>query len=454
MAERLVFVSQVAAVLERRQLQHVLATAMPQLRATTLGSTVSDPAALHRLWGLPQSQTAPSDQVAPHHLAPRPPSSSVTGTTDLQNAAPGSTPTAATAPASFPAHVVPVANMTMPGMNATGPYMRQTHKMFPGAAQVTIPAAQFPQGPPLQPQPMLYPGMSAPPAAPADLSQLSALMHGCPSAVALVDDFEPVLHLAEGLAKSKMQNQNVREFVSWLYSSMFRIYSDERSREHMMNSLVRRATSFDPAISQASDHSAPSDTKRSSDTPNSAGKSKGSTAAAAATAAASVAGASCSGSVHATQGRGSATLASTAQQVHRGGSSGRAAAPDVMAPAGLLMQLVHQHHDAAPTALTLMLHQVQQQHAQVCFTHLLSTHACAADLPCQIVRKTQTPSRCWASDASSTAALLMCPLLQMENYQQQLKEQQGKLQKASKQAQEASVKAGAQQQVRLWPRQS
>ena len=362
------FVSQVAAVLERRQLQHVLATAMPQLRATTLGSTVSDPAALHRLWGLPQSQTAPSDQVAPHHLAPRPPSSSVTAATDLQSAAPGTTTAAAAAaPASFPAHVVPVANMTMPGMNATGAYMRQTHKIFPGAAQVTIPAAQFPQGPPPQPQPMLYPGMSAPPAAPADLSQLSALMHGCPSAVALVDDFEPVLHLAESLAKSKMQNQNVREFVSWLYSSMFRIYSDERSREHMMNSLVRRATSVDPTVSQASDHSAPSDTKRSSDTPNSAGKSKGSTvaAAAAATAAASVAGASCSGSVSATQGRGSATLASTAQQVHRGGASGRAAALDVMAPAGLLMQLVHQHHDAAPTALTLMLHQVQQQHAQV-----------------------------------------------------------------------------------------
>ncbi|KAL0051235.1 hypothetical protein WJX82_004155 [Trebouxia sp. C0006] len=58
---------QVAAVLERRQLQHVLATAMPQLRATTLGSTFSDPAALHRLWGLPQSQTAPSDQVQQQH---------------------------------------------------------------------------------------------------------------------------------------------------------------------------------------------------------------------------------------------------------------------------------------------------------------------------------------------------------------------------------------------------
>lgn len=372
------FVSQVAAVLERRQLQHVLATAMPQLRATTVGSTVSDPAALHRLWGLPQSQTAPSDQIAPHHLAPRPPSSSVTGATDMQSAAPGTTAAAAaTAPASFPAHVVPVASMTMPGMNAPGAYMRQTHKIFPGAAQVTIPAAQFPQGPPPQPQPMLYPGMSAPPAAPADLSQLSALMHGCPSAVALMDDFDPVLHLAESLAKSKMQNQNVREFVSWLYSSMFRIYSDERSREHMMNSLVRRATSFDPAISQASDHAAPSEAKRSSDTPNSAGKSKGPTAPAAA--AASVAGASCSGSVSATQGRGSATMASTAQQVHRGGACGRAAAHDVMAPAGLLMQLVHQHHDAAPTALTLMLHQVQQQHAQVGFTHSHPVHLCVCE---------------------------------------------------------------------------
>ena len=254
--------------------------------------------------------------------------------------------------------------------------MRQTHKIFPGAAQVTIPAAQFPQGAPPQPQPMLYPSMSGPPAAPADLSQLSALMHGCPSAVALVDDFEPVLHLAESLAKSKMQNQNVREFVSWLYSSMFRIYSDERSREHMMNSLVRRATTCDPATSQASDHSAPTDGKRGSDTPNSAGRSKGSTAAAAA----STGGASSSGPVNATQGRSGATLASTAQQEHRGGASGRAAAPDVMAPAGLLMQLVHQHHDAAPTALTLMLQQVQQQHAQVSLPHILSTNICASVL--------------------------------------------------------------------------
>lgn len=37
----------------------------------------------------------------------------------------------------------------------------------------------------------------------------------------------------------------------------------------------------------------------------------------------------------------------------------------------------------------------------------------------------------------------------MESYQQQLKEQQAKLQKASKQAQEAAVKATAQQQVSL-----
>lgn len=258
----------------------------------------------------------------------------------------------------------------MPGVNVAGPYMRQTHKIFPGAAQVTIPAAQFPQGPPPQPQPMMYPGMSAPPAAPADLSQLSALMHGCPSVIALVDDFEPVLRLAESLAKSKMQNQNVREFVSWLYSSMFRIYSDERSREQMMNSLVRRATTFDPATSQASTQPAAADTKCSSDTPNSAGKSKGTTAAAA-----SIAGASSSGSVSATQGRSGATMASTAQQVHRGGASGRAAGPDVMAPGGLLMQLVHQHHDAAPTALTLMLQQVQQQHAQVISTHMFITVA-------------------------------------------------------------------------------
>ena len=35
----------------------------------------------------------------------------------------------------------------------------------------------------------------------------------------------------------------------------------------------------------------------------------------------------------------------------------------------------------------------------------------------------------------------------MESYQQQLKEQQGKLQKASKQAQEAAAKAATQQQV-------
>lgn len=53
------------------------------------------------------------------------------------------------------------------------------------------------------------------------------------------------------------------------------------------------------------------------------------------------------------------------------------------------------------------------------------------------------------------AALLMCPLLylQMDNYQQQLKEQQGKLLKASKQAQEAGAKAAAQQQVSFMPLQ-
>lgn len=37
----------------------------------------------------------------------------------------------------------------------------------------------------------------------------------------------------------------------------------------------------------------------------------------------------------------------------------------------------------------------------------------------------------------------------MESYQQQLKEQQGKLQKASRQAQEAAAKAASQQQVRF-----
>lgn len=42
----------------------------------------------------------------------------------------------------------------------------------------------------------------------------------------------------------------------------------------------------------------------------------------------------------------------------------------------------------------------------------------------------------------------------MENYQQQVKDQQGKLQKASKQAQEAGAKAAAQQQVGFCPLQS
>ena len=329
---------------------------MPQLRATTLGNTFSDPAALHRLWGLPQSHTAPSHQLAPQHLAPTP---APIAPADQQPTASGNVTSAATAPASFPSQVLPIANMGAPGMSTSGPYMRQTHKLFPGAAQVTIPAAQIPQGPPPQPQPMLYPGVTPTPAAPADLSQLSALMHGCPSAVALVDDFEPVLRLAESLAKSKMQNQNVREFVSWLYSSMFRIYSDERSREHMMNSLVQRATSFVSATTQATTQPAPVEGKRSPDTPNSSGKSKASSAAAGSAAASS------SGSVSATQGRSGAAMASTAQQAFRGAAPGRAAAPDVMAPAGLLMQLVHQHHDAAPTALTLMLQQVQQQHSQV-----------------------------------------------------------------------------------------
>jgi len=56
----------------------------------------------------------------------------------------------------------------------------------------------------------------------------------------------------------------------------------------------------------------------------------------------------------------------------------------VLAPAGLLLQLVHQHHDAAPTALTLMLQQVQQQHAQVDIMHGLS--------PCFVT----PPGRCGA----------------------------------------------------------
>ena len=353
-------------MLERRQLQHVLATAMPQLRATTLGSTFSDPAALHRLWGLPQSQTAPSDQVAPHHLAPTNASSSSTAADQQATLA-----AAAAAPANFPSQVLPIASMgSAPCMTSTGPYMRHTHKLFPGAAQVPVPVAQFSQPTMPQSQPMLYSGVQTAPSAPADLSQLTALMHGCPSAVTLVDDFEPVLCLAESLAKSKMQNQNVREFVSWLYSSMFRIYSDERSREHMMHSLVQRATNFDLiTASQTSHPHAAADGKHTSDTPSSSSKNKAAASAAAASASAT---ASSSGSVQATQGRSGSTLTTTGQQVHRGAAPGRPAGPDMLAPAGLLMQLVHHHHDAAAMALTLMLQQVQQQHAQV------STTACWA----------------------------------------------------------------------------
>lgn len=356
-----------AAVLERRQLQHVLATAMPQLRATTLGSTFSDPAALHRLWGLPQSQTAPSDQIAPHHLAPRS-ASPIGSAADQQATVSGSfAAAAAAAPANFPSPVIPVGNMGATPSNSSGPYMRHTHKIFPGAAQIPVPITQFSPTPLPQSQPTLYPVAGAPAAAPADLSQLSALMHGCPSAVALVDDFEPVLRLAESLAKSKMQNQNVREFVSWLYSSMFRIYSDERSRENMMRSLVQRATNFASATAHTSQSPSAADSKPSSDPPTTSGKNRAAAAAKeqAAGAGAAAAAASSSGSVQATQGRAGATLASTGQQVHRGGAPGLAAGPDALAPAGLLLQLVHQHHDAAPTALTLMLHQVQQQHAQV-----------------------------------------------------------------------------------------
>jgi len=377
---------QVAAVLERRQLQHVLATAMPQLRATTLGSTFSDPAALHRLWGLPQSQTAPSDQVAPHHLAPRS-GSPIGSAADQQATVSGSFAAAAAAPANFPTPVMPIGNMGAAGPSTAGPYMRHTHKIFPGAAQIPVPVSQFPQSPMPQSQPTLFPAAGVQAAAPADLSQLSALMHGCPSAVALVDDFEPVLRLAESLAKSKMQNQNVREFVSWLYSSMFRIYSDERSREHMMNSLVQRATKFDSATAQASQSNTDADSKHSTDAPTSSGKSRA--AAPAAAAASSASPASSSGSIQASQGGCGATLApstlaSTGQQVHRGGAPGRVAGPDVLAPAGLLLQLVHQHHDAAPTALTLMLQQVQQQHAQVDIMHGLS--------PCFVT----PPGRCGA----------------------------------------------------------
>ena len=131
-----------------------------------------------------------------------------------------------------------------------------------------------------------------------------------------------------------------------------------------MNSLVQRATNFDSATAQASQSNTAADSKHSNDTPTSSGKSKAAAPAAAA-AASSASPASSSGSIQASQGGSGATLASTGQQVHRGGAPGRAAGPDVLAPAGLLMQLVHQHHDAAPTALTLMLQQVQQQHAQV-----------------------------------------------------------------------------------------
>ncbi|KAL0026664.1 hypothetical protein WJX79_002501 [Trebouxia sp. C0005] len=147
---------QVAAVLERRQLQHVLATAMPQLRATTLGSTFSDPAALHRLWGLPQSQTAPSDQVAPHHLAPRS-GSPIGSAADQQATVSGSFAAAAAAPANFPTPVMPISNMGAAGPSTAGPYMRHTHKIFPGAAQIPGPVSNFPQSPIPQSQPTLFP---------------------------------------------------------------------------------------------------------------------------------------------------------------------------------------------------------------------------------------------------------------------------------------------------------
>lgn len=387
---------QVAAVLERRQLQHALATAMPQLRATTLGSTFSDPAALHRLWGLPHPHAVPSDQVAPHNLAPQHAHPSAAE----QQPPTSSTAAAAAAPANFPSPALPIANMGAPGMIPTASCMRHTHKMFPGAAQLPVTAHQFLQPLLPQAQPMLYPGEVQPgPPAPADLAQLSSLMHSCPNAVALADDFEPVLVLAESLAKSKTRNQNVREFVSWLYSSMFRIYSDERSREKMMHSLVQRATTFDSPTAQSTQQATTADSKQQTNeaanpsTTSGSSKTKGSAAASGASAAAT---ASTSGSVQATQGK--STLAS-GQQVHRGAAPGRPAEGDGVAPAHLLLQLVHQHHEAAPTALSLVLQQVQLQHAQI------------------------------------------------DSYRQQLKEQQGKLQKASKQAQEAAAKATAQQQA-------
>lgn len=388
---------QVAAVLERRQLQHVLANAMPQLRAATLGGTLSDPSALHRFWGLPQPQTAPSDHISPHHLASAASSTSEAATD--QQATSQSVPAASAAVPDFPARLVSVPTIAMAGMQGIPAQVR--HRPFSAATQVSAPAmlaqqASMPQGQPLlqpslqqQPFPMqqqpFSPQQQQFPAhqqqqfslqqqqlplqhqqfpSQADMSQLQALMHGCPSAVALVNDFEPVLRLAESLAKSKLQNQNVREFVSWLYSSMFRIYSDERSREHMLHSLVQRASSFEHGSHL------PSSLAKSNDSSNTA-SSSGSPAQA--TNPPSAGAASPSGAVQGSQGKAAASMASSAQ--HRGGASGRPAAPDVLAPAGLLLQLVHQHHEAAPTALALVLQQIQQQHAQVLFLCMLPKHA-------------------------------------------------------------------------------
>lgn len=391
---------QVAAVLERRQLQHVLANAMPQLRAAALGGTLSDPSALHRFWGLPQPQTAPSDHISPHHLASTMPSTSGAGT-DQQARSQSASAASATVP-DFPAQLLPVSTIAAGGMPGIPAQVR--HRPFSAASQVTTPAVLAQQSTMLHGQPLIQPSLQQQ-AFPlqqqafslpqqqfplhqqpfslhpqqqqqqfpmqyhqlpmqqqqqqqypshADMSQLQALMHGCPSTVALVNDFEPVLRLAESLAKSKLQNQNVREFVSWLYSSMFRIYSDERSREHMLHSLVRRASTFEHSSSSVSS------TAKSTESSTTASPSGSQSQASSATTSGA---ASPSGAVQGSQGKAGASMASSAQ--HRGGASGRPAAPDALAPAGLLMQLVHQHHEAAPTALALVLQQIQQQHVQV-----------------------------------------------------------------------------------------
>lgn len=356
-------------MLERRQLQHVLADAMPQIRAAALANP-SNPAAVHGLWGLPPPQAAPSDHVSCHHSAATAasPSTSDGAAAVDQQATSQAQPATANAAAAVP--VFP-AQLSAPSVHtaATSSLPSQPRpKPFSGVSQAPAPAVLMPQAY----MPQVQPGLQLP--LQADMTQLSALMHGCPSAVALVSDFEPVLRLAESLAKSNQQNQNVREFVSWLYSSMYRIYSDERSREHMLHSLVQRASSFDQAQPTTAT-ATPTAAAKSKDSSSSSGaassgsqaqvKDTSSTAAYRSTGAASP-----SGAVQGSQGKAGASMASSAQ--HRGAASGSPAAADVLAPAGLLLQLVHQHHDAAPTALALMLQQIQQQHSQVsCFPGLL-----------------------------------------------------------------------------------